>query len=57
MISAGEEDRIVESEQAKRLHAVLPRSVLQPIPGAGHMVHHYRPEALYDGVELIKAWP
>jgi pimeloyl-ACP methyl ester carboxylesterase len=36
---AGEEDRLIESEQSARLHRDIPHSTLRCIPGTGHMVH------------------
>jgi pimeloyl-ACP methyl ester carboxylesterase len=56
-IIAGDEDRIVEHDQARRLHAILPRSVLTTLPKAGHMLHHAEPERVLDAVALMNAWP
>jgi pimeloyl-ACP methyl ester carboxylesterase len=56
-VMAGDQDRVVEHDQASRLHATLRRSVLKVIPDAGHMVHHAAPERIYEGMELISAWP
>jgi pimeloyl-ACP methyl ester carboxylesterase len=39
-IIAGDGDRIVSPEQARRLQGELRLSTLEMIPGAGHMVHH-----------------
>jgi pimeloyl-ACP methyl ester carboxylesterase len=45
LIIAGDGDRIVDTaRQSRRLHGLLPKSRLVVIDGAGHMVHHTRPE-------------
>ena len=36
----GENDKLVEEDQAKRLEAILPRSQLHTVHQAGHMVHY-----------------
>jgi pimeloyl-ACP methyl ester carboxylesterase len=56
-VIAGSDDKIVERMQAQQLHAILPRSVLKTIPGAGHMVHHVAPAGILDAIDLMKAWP
>ncbi len=39
-IMAGAGDMVVSSRHAERLHAAVPGSALQIVPGVGHMVHH-----------------
>jgi pimeloyl-ACP methyl ester carboxylesterase len=39
IIVAGDDDRVVESGQSRKLHRKLPGSILQVIPATGHMVH------------------
>jgi pimeloyl-ACP methyl ester carboxylesterase len=36
----GDADQVIEKEQTVRLHRVLPGSVMQLVPEAGHMVHY-----------------
>jgi pimeloyl-ACP methyl ester carboxylesterase len=49
----GDGDKVVEPQQTARLHQLLPRSVLQTIPAAGHMVHYAAADALVDAVALV----
>lgn len=49
-IVAGDGDKIIDCEQAERLHAALPGSTLRLIPGAGHMVHHSATEAVVEAI-------
>ena len=39
-ILAGDGDKVVEQKQARALHAALPDSTLEVVPGTGHMLHH-----------------
>ena len=43
-IVAGAEDKIVSSEQSRKLHHSLSNSTLDVLPGVGHMSHHADPE-------------
>lgn len=54
-VIAGDDDNVVESEQAVRLHKMLPRSVHVAMPG-GHMIHHSHADRLVSSVDLINAW-
>jgi len=50
-IVAGDGDRLVSTRhQSERLHRELPESRLRIVRGAGHMVHHIDPAAVYDAV-------
>jgi pimeloyl-ACP methyl ester carboxylesterase len=51
----GDHDQVIEREQSRRLHKVLPRSVLHSIQDAGHMVHHADPAAIAQAVDSIFA--
>ncbi len=52
VIIAGTDDKIVDFEgQAARLHGVIPNSVLRPIPGAGHMIHHTATQAVMEAID------
>lgn len=42
-IVCGEGDEVVDPDQSRRLHELLPSSELRAIPDAGHMVHHQIP--------------
>ena len=63
VIVAGDGDRLVDTQyQAVRLQQDLPHSLLQIVPGAGHMVHYAAPDqvlsaidAAVDGAELDEA--
>jgi pimeloyl-ACP methyl ester carboxylesterase len=56
-IVTGDQDKVVEHEQGRRLHAALPRSVVHNIPRTGHMLHHNVPQRIVAAIDLIKAWP
>lgn len=53
-ILAGEEDRIVDPlDHAARLHRDIPGSSFHLLAGAGHMIHHARPDAVLDAIAGI----
>jgi len=55
-ILAGSEDLLANAaEQARWLHAGLPGSHLQLVPGAGHMLHHAAPGQVAAAVERVAA--
>jgi pimeloyl-ACP methyl ester carboxylesterase len=54
-IVAADGDRLIEPEQAPRLHAMLPRATLIYIRDAGHMVHHAAPARIMEAVEEVWA--
>jgi pimeloyl-ACP methyl ester carboxylesterase len=55
-IIVGEKDRILKPRrQAERLARDVPGAVLTVLPGLGHMVHHFAPEAVADAVEIMVA--
>jgi pimeloyl-ACP methyl ester carboxylesterase len=55
MIVAGDKDRLVMTNwQSQRLHDRVPRSRLQLVAGAGHMVHHTAPAQVAQAV--YEAW-
>ena len=56
VIVAGEQDRLVMSKwHSKRLQERLPNSRLHLIPGAGHMVHHAAPDAVYQAIREVSS--
>ncbi len=55
VVIAGAEDRIVSTEeQSVRLAHDLPNAELLVFPGLGHMVHHFRPDAVVDAVDRLE---
>ncbi|WP_027162015.1 alpha/beta hydrolase [Mesorhizobium sp. WSM1293] len=55
-ILAGSGDRLFDAERdARRLHAEVGGSLLEVIPGAGHMVHQSAPQAVVGMVHTISA--
>jgi pimeloyl-ACP methyl ester carboxylesterase len=46
-------DRVVEPDQAPRLHGLAPASVLHIVHDAGHMMHHAIPEDLAAAVDRL----
>jgi pimeloyl-ACP methyl ester carboxylesterase len=53
VIMAGTKDRVVKDSQAVRLHEEIPHSVLQLIPGIGHMVHYAVPDEVARAIEEV----
>ena len=54
-IIAGDGDKVVFMRNSKRLAAAIRGSVLQIVPGAGHMVHHLVPRRVARAVDEIAA--
>jgi len=54
-IVAGQEDKIVKSEQADRLKKALPHAAITSVPGAGHMLHYFVPEEIAQAAEVVRA--
>ena len=54
-IVAGQEDKIVKSEQADRLKQALPHAAITSVPGAGHMLHYFVPEEIAQAAEVVRA--
>ncbi|KAA3452300.1 alpha/beta hydrolase [Mesorhizobium sp. SARCC-RB16n] len=53
-ILAGSEDQLFDAEgEARRLHAEVDGSLLEVVPGAGHMVHQTAPQAVVAMVHTI----
>jgi pimeloyl-ACP methyl ester carboxylesterase len=53
-IIAGTEDGIVDhAGHAKWFHDQIPGSVLQLVPGAGHMVHYAVPDEVTEAIEAV----
>jgi pimeloyl-ACP methyl ester carboxylesterase len=50
----GDQDRFIEREQSQHLHEAIPRSVLQFVQDAGHMVHYADARTIADAVETIR---
>lgn len=54
VLIAGSEDRIVTFDHhSQRLHEELHNSAIDEVPGAGHMVHHARPELIAQRVAYV----
>lgn len=54
-VVVGEKDRILKpSRQGERLARVVPGAKLTIVPGKGHMVHHFAPEAIRVAIADIK---
>jgi pimeloyl-ACP methyl ester carboxylesterase len=54
-IVAGDSDKVVGSEHARRLQDTLPHGRLLMIEGAGHMVHHVATQQVVDAIEQVVA--
>lgn len=54
-IVAGDSDKVVGSEHARRLQDTLPHGRLLMIKGAGHMVHHVATKQVVDAIEQVVA--
>ena len=55
VIMAGEGDVVVFKRRAEQLRAALNRSVLNIVPGAGHMVHYQATEQVAEAVRSVVA--
>ena len=55
VIMAGEGDVVVFARRAEQLRAALSRSVLNIVPGAGHMVHYQATEQVAGAVRNVVA--
>jgi pimeloyl-ACP methyl ester carboxylesterase len=51
-IIAGTDDEIVDNRQSAHLHRDIPRSTLQYLPGAGHMVHQTATDTVMAAIDL-----
>jgi pimeloyl-ACP methyl ester carboxylesterase len=55
-ILAGEKDRIVSSHyHARRLRRDLPDATMRILPGVGHMLHHFRRDAVLEALASVEA--
>jgi len=53
-VIAGTDDQVADfGRQSARLHRVVPDAELIPVPGCGHMVHHFRTDLVADAVERV----
>lgn len=53
---AGTEDRIADPQrQSRRFHHMVANSTLRLLPGLGHMLHHFAPEAVAEAVREVAA--
>ena len=52
---AGDSDKVVGCEHARRLQGTLPHGRLRLIEGAGHMVHHVATQQVVDAIEQVVA--
>jgi pimeloyl-ACP methyl ester carboxylesterase len=53
----GTGDRLIEPEQARRMHKVLSRSELHLVNDAGHMVTHVAAENIAQAIDSLKSRP
>ncbi|MES2710103.1 MAG: alpha/beta hydrolase [Pseudomonadota bacterium] len=53
-IMAGGGDKIVLHRQAQRLHAAIPGSMLEIVPGIGHMAHHVVPDRVEQALAMVE---
>ena len=51
-IVAGEDDRLIESEQSAHLHCDIPHSTLRKVPGTGHMVHQTATAEVMTAIDI-----
>jgi pimeloyl-ACP methyl ester carboxylesterase len=51
VIMAGTKDRVVNCEQARRLHGQITHSSLRLVPDVGHMLHYAVPEEVAEAIE------
>ncbi len=54
-IVAGAEDRLIESEQSAHLHRDISHSILQSVPGTGHMVHQTATGEIMTAIDRVAA--
>jgi pimeloyl-ACP methyl ester carboxylesterase len=53
-VVAGEEDRVVDARtHALPLKESLPNATLRLVPGVGHMLHHFRPDAVLAAIAEV----
>jgi pimeloyl-ACP methyl ester carboxylesterase len=52
-IFAGEQDRVVESFQARKLMKIVPRATLNVEPRTGHMLHYFCADAIVTAAAAI----
>lgn len=53
VIVAGDGDKVVFKNNAERLAVAIPQSLLQIVPGAGHMVHHFAPRQVAEMIRNV----
>lgn len=53
-IFAGQNDQIVESEQAARLQRTLPRATLRRLDGLGHMAHYFAVDEIIESADTVR---
>jgi len=52
VIMAGTKDGVVDAKQPRRLHAQVPHSNLQMVPGVGHMLHYAVPDEVAEAIKV-----
>lgn len=56
VIVAGEKDRLITTRwHSSRLQERIAGSRLHIVPGAGHMVHHSAPEAVFEAIREVSS--
>lgn len=53
-IIAGQDDEIVDSEQAERLQKAMPHAAVTLVPEAGHMVHYFTADGIVKTAEVVR---
>jgi pimeloyl-ACP methyl ester carboxylesterase len=56
-IIAGDGDKVVFKRMSERLAGAIPKSTLQIVRGAGHMVHYFAPQQVVQAIEGVAAAP
>jgi pimeloyl-ACP methyl ester carboxylesterase len=54
-IIAGDGDKVVFKRMSERLAGSIPKSTLQIVPGAGHMVHYFASRQVVQAIENVAA--
>jgi pimeloyl-ACP methyl ester carboxylesterase len=50
LVLHGEDDQLIPVEEAQAMHAAIPNSRLEVLPGAGHLLNLERPDAFNQSV-------
>jgi pimeloyl-ACP methyl ester carboxylesterase len=53
VIMAGDEDKVIEPEQARKLGRAIPDGTLRILPGIGHMMHPVATDQVVDAIDAV----